>query len=343
MELVASAAGARQVLAHLHELGIDPQDLGVGYIDPALRQSRAPRRVSARLVIDLLEAAAHRLGQPDFGVRHALWRNLRGLDAISLTWDHVGSLAEWYRLAQRYIHLENSAVRYDISDDGEQVALVHDVIAVLRPHATQASFTFLTMTARVFRELLGARWTPRRVEFTSPPPADTTLFRQFFRCRVAFSADRNALVVDRADFERPLSRHNPDLVRFFEQQLSARANATHDRLEDQVAWILMSELAGRPPSVSQVAARLGLSSRTLQRRLHAAGSSYGALLLRARQQTAAAHLGRSPRTSLARLGFELGFSDETAASRFRRLHMPARDLYDEPRPDTAAPASRTSR
>ena len=324
MELVASAAGARQVLAHLHELGIDPRDLGVGYIDPALRRSQAPRRVSARLVIDLLEAAADRLEEPDFGLRHALWRNLRGLDAISLTWDHVGSLAEWYRLAQRHIHLENSAVRYDIADEGEQLALVHDVIAVLRPHATQASFTFLAMTARVFRELLGARWMPRRVEFMSGPPADTRLFKEFFRCRVEFSADRNALVVDRADFERPLSRHNPDLVRFFERQLSSRANAPQDRLEDQVAWILVSELAGSPPSVSQVAERLGLSSRSLQRRLHAANSSYGALLLRARQETATAYLERSPRMPLAKLGFELGFSDETAASRFMRLKMPVR-------------------
>jgi type IV pilus biogenesis protein CpaD/CtpE len=49
MELIASAASARQILAHMDGLGVDVRTLNVGYVDPALQRSSAPVRVSARL------------------------------------------------------------------------------------------------------------------------------------------------------------------------------------------------------------------------------------------------------------------------------------------------------
>ena len=321
MELIASAASVRQILAHFDEIGLDERSLQVGYVDPDLRRSRGPARVSARLSIDLLEAAAEALGRADFGLRHGLRLNLRGLDSISLLWDHASSVEQWYRLARQYVHLENNAVRYDLIDEGQDTALIHDILAVLRPRATQATFSFLTMTARVFREMLGPGWAPRRVEFMCARPPDITLFNTFFRCRIEFDAPRNALVVARSDFERPLPRHNPELVDFFKLQLQDQLNAWQVPLEDRVLQILLSELAGHPPTLTQIAGRLGLSPRTLQRRLALVGASFGELLFRARKEIVAAHMRRASPTPLSRLAFELGLSDATAASRFFRLKI----------------------
>ena len=318
MELVASAASARQILAHLDALGVDERTLDVGYVDPALRRSSGPVQVSARLSFDLLEAAARRLGRPDFGLQHGLWLNLRGLDSISLLWDHAGSVAEWYGMARRYVHLENNAVGYDVAQEGEDVALVHTVLAVLRPDAAQGTFSFVAMTARVFREMLGPGWTPVRVEFMAPRPADTTLIRTFYRCRVEFDAPRNALVVRRTDFEQPLPRHNPELVTYFEQQLKRQIETRSMALEDLVHDLLLSRMAGTPPSLEAVAGQLGMTPRTLQRRLRRSGVSYGALLLKARLEIAAAHRRAGRPTTLARLAYELGLSDATSASRFLR-------------------------
>jgi AraC-like DNA-binding protein len=319
MELLASAASSRLILAHFDRLGLDERRLGVGYIDPALRRSSGPLRVSARLSMDLLEAAAQELGQPDFGLRHALWLNLRGLDSISLLWDHVGSIAQWYGLARKYVHLENNAVGYSLAEEEDDVALIHEILPVLRPTAVQASFSFLTMTARVFREVLGPAWRPRRIEFMAPPPDDPSLFRETFRCRVEFEAPRDALVVTREAFHRPLARHNPDLVRFFEAQLQSQAATRSRSLRDVVFAVLVSELAGGPPGLSQIASRLALTPRTLQRRLVQAGTTYGDLLAMARSEVASAHLRRAPRPTLSRLAHEMGLSDATAASRFLRL------------------------
>lgn len=320
MELLANATGVRLVLAHLDELGVDAQSLAAGYIDPDLRRLSGPLKVSARLEMDLLEAAAERLRQPDFGLRHALWLNLRGLDSISLLWDQAGSVAEWYSLASKYVHLENNAVSYALAEEGPDVALAHDIIAMLRPRAVQASYTFLALSARVFRNVLGAKWAPVRVEFVAPRPLDISLFREFFRCRIEFGAARDALVVTREDFERPLDRHNPEMVRFLEARMRHQSASGERALEDTVLAVLRSELAGGPPSLPQIARRLALTPRTLQRRLAQAGTAYGTLLAQTRIDVATAHLERPARTPLSRLAHELGLSDATAASRFLRQH-----------------------
>lgn len=318
MELIASASPVRRLLQHLDELDVDAQALRAGPIDPRLRRTRGPLRVSARLVVDMMEAAAELTGQVDFGLRHAQWLNLRGLDTISLLWDQAGSVAEWYRLAQRYIHLENNALQYDLAIEDGEAALIHGVLAVLRPRATQFSFAFVALTVRVFRSVLGPNWRPLRADFMCAAPADLTPYRRFFRCGLRFGEARNALVVRRADFERELPGRNPEMVSFLEDHLQRQSADQDASIRDQVAQMLMAEMAGRALALPQVAERLALSPRTLQRRLASEGTSYGQVLEAVRREVAGAHMERFGRIRLSQLAFDLGFSDATAASRFLR-------------------------
>lgn len=318
MELIASASPVRRLLAHLDELSVDVRALKVGHIDPRLRRTQGPMRVSAGLVVDLMEAAAELTGQEDFGLRHGQWLNLRGLDTISLLWEQAGSIAEWYRLAQRYVHLENNALQYDLAIDGEEAALIHGVLAVLRPRATQFTFAFVALTLRVFRSVLGPGWRPLRAEFMCAAPAEILPYRQFFHCPLHFGEGRNALVVRRAEFERKLPGRNPEMVSFLEEHLQRQSAVQPPSIRDQVAQMLMFEMTGRTPSLAQIAERMAMSSRTLQRRLAAGGTSYGSVLAAVRRDVAASHVQRFGRTRLSQLARDLGFSDATAASRFLR-------------------------
>lgn len=323
MELVASASGARQILAHFDTIGLDEKDLGLGRLDPAIRRSRQPLLISARVSIDLLERGAARLGQPDFGLRHGLWLNLRGLDSISLLWDHVGCLGEWYDLARRYIHLENNALSYDLTREGQDTVLIHDVVAMLRPVAVQITYAFVTLTVRVFRAHFGERWAPERMEFTCAAPSDLRTLRDAFRCRLEFGCVRNAVVVKTADLGQQLTHHGPELVSFMEANLK-RLSAQHDAdLHALVARAIALNLRGAAPSLAETAALLRIAPRTLQRRLAAIGTSHGRLLEEARRDVVAASRSTSGRIPLARLAFDLGLSDATAASRFIRTKVDA--------------------
>jgi AraC-like DNA-binding protein len=74
-------------------------------------------------------------------------------------------------------------------------------------------------------------------------------------------------------------------------------------------------VAGDFPTLRELARRLQLSARTLQRRLHLEGSSYFTLLDEVRRAVAdrLAAQGLSEKT----IAFELGFSDERALARAR--------------------------
>ncbi len=74
----------------------------------------------------------------------------------------------------------------------------------------------------------------------------------------------------------------------------------------------------RFPNLEEVAARLHLSSRSLKRHLHDAGTSFRQLLGQARQRQAL-RLLRRPEVSLQRIALYLGYSDPTNFTRaFKR-------------------------
>ena len=79
---------------------------------------------------------------------------------------------------------------------------------------------------------------------------------------------------------------DPQLVKALEEQRAQRS------ISDQVKWILKRLLAGARPDVSAVARELGLSDRTLQRRIVEDGSPFRQLLLEARQELAREYLNR---------------------------------------------------
>lgn len=71
------------------------------------------------------------------------------------------------------------------------------------------------------------------------------------------------------------------------------------------------------PTVGQTARALGCSPRTLQRRLHDAGVTYGELVDRVRTE-AACRLLDDPNLHLYEIASALGFADPSSFSRFFR-------------------------
>ncbi len=82
-------------------------------------------------------------------------------------------------------------------------------------------------------------------------------------------------------------------------------------ISEQVKWILKRLLAGARPDVSAVAHELGLSDRTLQRRIDDDGTTFRKLLLEARQELAREYLNR-PDIDVAEVAYLLGYEDSNS-------------------------------
>jgi AraC-like DNA-binding protein len=150
---------------------------------------------------------------------------------------------------------------------------------------------------------------PIRLELNRPSK-HRELLEGHFGCRVRFKADRNALVFRSSDLERPFVTHNEELVKVIGAQLDSELEArnTSRNIDEQVKAALRRSLAGRRPTLQEVAQELGLGPRTLQRRLADGGISFQQLVEDTRRELARYYL-KQTKVEINEAAFLLGFED----------------------------------
>jgi AraC-like DNA-binding protein len=159
---------------------------------------------------------------------------------------------------------------------------------------------------------------PRRLELRRPA-GKRAMYEAHFGCPVRLAARENALVFAKADLDRPFLTHNADLWAMVAPQLEAelkQALASRS-IGEQVKGSLKRLLAGRRPGIEDIARELGLSSRTLQRKLAEDGLTFQQLMQEARRDLARHYLQHSP-LELNETAYLLGYED--AHSFFRAFH-----------------------
>jgi AraC-like DNA-binding protein len=150
---------------------------------------------------------------------------------------------------------------------------------------------------------------PLRLELTRPPK-HRELLEEHFGCRVRFKADRNALVFRSSDLDRLFVTHNEELLMVIGAQLDSELDARNIRLDvgEQVKDALRRSLAGKRPTLQDVARELGLGARTLQRRLANRGIAFQQLVEDTRRELARHYLKQTA-VELNEAAFLLGFED----------------------------------
>jgi AraC-like DNA-binding protein len=154
--------------------------------------------------------------------------------------------------------------------------------------------------------------TPLRVDLKRLP-RNRELLENHFHCPVRFAEGRDALVFRTADLDKPFVTHNDELLAAIGAHLETQLQGQEARvtLEEEVKRTLKRTLAGKRPSLEEVALSLGMSTRTLQRRLTAAGVTFQRLVEDTRHELARHYLEHSP-VELHEAAFLLGFQDSNS-------------------------------
>ena len=191
-----------------------------------------------------------------------------------------------------------------LSDRGLDLALGVEPGVDLPSEYAAAELVFLVSLAR---QATRSAVRPLEVEMTAPPAASG--YAGFFG-RVPVRGDANRIRLSREDARRPFMSANPALFGVFDPDLRARLDelARDARMVDRMRSVLMEALPGGQPEMATVARRLGLSTRTLQRRLGAEGTSFQEELRTLRERLARDYLSKTRHTS-AEISFLLGYED----------------------------------
>jgi AraC-like DNA-binding protein len=212
---------------------------------------------------------------------------------------------------------ESLVVHLDAGAGGTWVRVdAEPALQAFRPAADARLAALLS----VCREIAGAPLAPLTVQLPYRRPSDVKDYEKFFRAPLEFGAPATALLLGQDDLARPVSSSDEVLTGYLDQlaqQLLTGLGAEHT-IRDRVRRLLWSSLSDGVPDLDEVARRLGMSPRTLQRRLRDEGTTFAAVLRGIRQDMAPPLL-RDGRLAVSEVAFLLGYEDPGSFQRaFRR-------------------------
>lgn len=305
----SSAAWVRGVADMLAAEGLPAADL-CAEADIDLQALQQPHtRVDVDRVSLLWELAVARYGRPGLGLDRHLTARYGNVDLVGYALASGPDLLTGFRHLERHMAVISDATTFALRSDPRGYWLVLSHIGATRPIPRQrveyAVLTLLTLCNWLTRRELE----PLAVELTTPHPADEARYREAFGLLPRFGQPANRFLLAEADLRAPIPTHNPSLWALHERLVETELDQLGQTLAStRVRTEIARALHLGEPRREDVAARLHLTDRTLQRRLQAESVCFQQLLDDTRRELARQYLANE-RHSLADVSDLLGFSD----------------------------------
>jgi AraC-like DNA-binding protein len=301
--VVAAAAGRAGVAELCDAAGLEPEALD----DP-----------SARLPLSqlacLYEAAARLTGDTAFGLRVGSRVDLRSFGIFGYILLNSATIGQAFSRLARYLALWTEGAGFRVEAEGKSARLSWEYfdggIGETR-HDCEMSL----LSAASLGLLRARDWRPREVHLRHAPPGrNTDDHRKLFRAPVHFRMAANALILDKAALDAPMLGADPALGELLAGYADGQLVAKPESLARRARAAIRAALGEGRPSLAVLARRLGISARSLQRKLGEEGVSPRELLRTVRRDMAEEYL-RDRRMPIARIAERLGFADATEFQR----------------------------
>jgi AraC-like DNA-binding protein len=259
------------------------------------------------------------IGDPELGLRLAERFELGDVDLFGyLVRNCPHALMVMHELA-RYSRLIGDAIDCQVASRGPRVVVSVGLWGA-RQMAPEIVDYFMGTIGRVIRELTRGIATPIEVHLARPKPARPASYRNFFRAPVKFEAKRCALYYSEQAARTPIADADTRLLTILEQRAEARLSELPPRANfiEYIRRCVDHQLEVGPLALGHVAERLGMSERTLRRRLKQNGLGYRQLIDDIRRDHAL-RLAKDHAYNVSMIAYRVGFNDTTAFTRaFRR-------------------------
>ena len=262
----------------------------------------------------LWRAVAAESDDPDLGLRIGVEVLPDDNNVVSLAAMHSGTLGEGLHKLARYKRLvcpERISIRVE---DGEARLSFQWLFAGGESPALLTDIVFAGVTNLAQR---GTRTLvrPKRIEL-GRRRANEEALRRHFQCPLVFDAPHDLLVFDEKALALPMIHRNAQLLASLLPGLElAIAEEEGSRtVADHVRLTLGERMCEGRPTVARVAKSLGMSARTMQRRLGELGTTYQDVLDGVRQRSARQLLANT-NLGIGEVAFLLGFEEVNSFAR----------------------------
>jgi AraC-like DNA-binding protein len=300
---------SRLVADRLVQNGIDIDPLlGRLGISKGLLTDRSSN-ISARSQVQFINMAASALKDDLLGFHVARDADAREKGPFYYLLSSSAKLSTALDHAIRYVGELHEALR--LSKGKSPSSIEYELIGVERYSDRHQIEYWVTYTLRVSRILSGRELIPLQVQFVHTRSHGGVEMERYFGCRIEFGASKDRITFEAQEVDLPVLTADPFLNRFmidYFEGAAAQQITIREPLRIRVENSILPRLPNGNASIGNVASDLGMSARTLSRRLAEEGLAFSAILEELRSSLANQYLYNSD-LLISEISWRLGYTE----------------------------------
>ena len=271
-------------------------------------------RVSAVAQVKFLDYAAAAMNDSAFGLHLVEHTDPRDAGIYFYVASAAKDIDEALALYARYFRIVNEAVRLKLTRKPNGVAVELEFIGLPRHLARQTAEFGMAALLKGLRVIAGRTIHPTQVSFAHMRSSGAREFERFYLCPVEFGASSDLFEFSNDTLAIPLLTADPKLLKALEpfcdmaaKQRKTAAGTLRAAVENEVEKLLPHGKANK----ETVTKAVGLSTRTLSRRLADEGTTYEEVVDQLRRSLALQYV-KEPSMSVSQIAWLLGYEGSTS-------------------------------
>jgi AraC-like DNA-binding protein len=271
-------------------------------------------RISAAAQSKLLEIAAEALEDDALGFHLATQANPREAGLLFYIASSAKTFGEALVLFERYFRIVNEAVHLKLMQVPNGVVLQVGFVGLPRFHVRQNAEFGIAVILKALREVVGRNIRPARAGFMQRHASNLREFERFYGCPIEFRTTSDYLAFSAPTLALPLVTEDPNLLEALKpicdaalRQRGTRKGTLRAAVENEVQAALPHGNIQKP----NIAKALGISARTLSRRLADEDVTYAEVVDDLRRTLALQYL-KDQSISLSQIAWLLGYEGSTS-------------------------------
>ena len=275
--------------------------------------------VPADHFFELHELMEEQLGA-GFSVRVGQQMKIEDYGVLGLAWKTCSWVGEIFDRSERYFKLLSDTYVFRV-EKGKEISKVYLHRDAHRRGLELSNEATFSATVVVLQALSNKNILPREVAFKHGPPAVLDSYQKAFKCPVKFNQPFNIITYRTDELNLPTVTADASINQFLVERVKEATDGIEiyaNKIVADIESLIADALPSGIPAISQIAEMMGMSNRTLTRRLAENQVTYRDLVRR-KQEEIAKFLLRKPEKGIAEIAFETGFSEQSAFNRaFKR-------------------------
>ncbi|MFW5490204.1 MAG: AraC family transcriptional regulator [Desulfovibrio sp.] len=267
------------------------------------------QEIPLSLFLELLNHVVEVTGNDALGLQLGVRSTLDQLGLLGYIMRNSTTLVAALRRLERFYNFHQQGARIFLKTEPEHILLGYGIVASNTPnHRQDVEMTIASCFAFV-NQLVDDSVYPKQVWFEHAEPESSTAQHRLFRCPVLFNQPLNALLYRHDTFLRPVPGADQRLLLILEDYMGRILTELPDDrdLPGIVEYHVSNMLRGGSPDMASVARLLGMSQRTLCRRLEEYNFSFRDIVANTRMRIAMEYL-RESKLPITEIALLLGYS-----------------------------------